>query len=282
MELTLLCTGSPVPVLDRGGTSLLLSIADEYQLIDCGPMTVRRLLEAEVDMTNVESLYFTHQHVDHNADFFNFVISSWSMGRRSLSMYGPAGTDRLLDSLYSIYEEDLEYRKEIAGSGSGIEDISLTTVDGGVVVDDDDFHVTAQRVDHSIETYAYRFEEKSSGRSVVFSGDSRKIPELAEFATGADVLVQDAGLAPVDDDHPDDGYVWERLTEPYSDEQWEKLHRTHCTAEEAGEIAAAAGVDRLLLTHLLPYRDLGHMEAAAAEAFDGEVRVARDGMSVSI
>jgi ribonuclease BN (tRNA processing enzyme) len=282
MDLTLLATGSPVPIVERGGTALLLSVGDRDVLVDCGQKTVHRLLENETDIGGIEELFFTHQHVDHNADFFHFTISSWGMGRDALTIYGPGGTERLLESLHAIYEEDIEYRKRVGYPERGIDDIQLEVVDGGLVVEDDDLRVTAAPVDHSIETYAYRFEEPDTGRVLVFSGDTRKIPGVAEFAEGADVLVQDACLAPVTDDPPTEGLVWDRLARPYPERRWNELHKTHCTAEEAGEIAADAGVDTLVLTHILPYRDLEYMREAARDAFDGEVVVGRDLLTLAL
>lgn len=282
MEITLLATGTPVPLIERGGTALLLTVEGRQILIDCGPKTVHRLLENETDIGNIEELFFTHQHIDHNADFFDFAISSWGMDREALTIYGPAGTERLLEALYTIYEEDLEYRKRVGYPERGIDDIELSIVDGGPVFEDDELKVTSVEVDHSIETYAYRFEDKGTGRHFVFSGDTQKISTMANFARDASVLVQDACLAPVTDEPPTDGFVWERLTKPYPQARWDRLHETHCTAEEAGEIAADAGVDTLVLTHILPYRDLKYMKETAGEVFDGEIIVAEDGLSISI
>jgi ribonuclease BN (tRNA processing enzyme) len=282
MKITLLGTGSPVPTLERGGTAILLTLGERNILIDCGQKTVHRLLENETDISEIEELFFTHHHIDHNSEFYNFVISSWSMGRTDLTVYGPEGTDHLLESLYAIYDEDIQYRKQMEYSTSGIDDIGVEIVGEEFRLEDEQLRVDALPVDHSIETYGYRFTSKESGNTFVFSADSRKIPEIAEFASDADVLVQDACLGPVDEEYRSDGFVWDRLTEPYPQEQWDRLHETHCTAREAGEIAAEAGVDTLVLTHLLPYRDLRQMEEAAADVFEGEVIVGYDNLSLSL
>ena len=51
---------------------------------------------------------------------------------------------------------------------------------------------------------------------------------------------------------------------------------------EASEIAAAAGVDHLVLTHLLPYRDTAAIHDRASTVFEGEVTVAEDGLTCRI
>jgi ribonuclease BN (tRNA processing enzyme) len=52
----------------------------------------------------------------------------------------------------------------------------------------------------------------------------------------------------------------------------------HSSACEAGEVARAAGVDRLVLTHLREGRfaDPKELAAEAASAFGGPVEAARD------
>ncbi|WP_144902119.1 MBL fold metallo-hydrolase [Halobellus captivus] len=282
MQITLLGTGSPVPILERGGTAILLSLGERNILIDCGQKTVHRLLENETDISEIEELFFTHHHIDHNSDFYNFVISSWSMGRTDLTVYGPSGTDDLLESLHTIYDEDIQYRKQMEYATSGIDDIDVELVDEDFRLRDEQLQIDVLPVDHSIETYGYRFTANDSGNTFVFSADTRKLPELADFAADADILVQDACLASVDEEYSSEGFVWDRLTKPYPQKQWDRLHKTHCTAREAGEIAAEADVDTLVLTHLLPYRDLQKMEEAAADVFEGDVIVGYDNLSLEV
>lgn len=283
MKLTLLGTGSPLPLLERKGTSLVITVDDEPLLVDCGPGTVHRLTQYEIPPQDIETLFFTHHHMDHNADFFQFAITSWSLGRDSLTMYGPPETEDLLEALYTVYEADLEYRNRLDYPETGIYDIEWHRTTEGTVAESDSWRTTALEVEHSIETYAYRFEELETGATVVFSGDTRMMPALGEFATGADVLVQDCCIGPVAEEPPErEGLVWEHATRPLTERQREVLGQTHCNPEEAGELASIAGVDTLVLTHLLPYRDTEQMEAKASTEFDGTVRAGADGMTIDV
>lgn len=282
MRATILCSGNPLPHPERGGTSIVLDIGDDSILIDCGQKTVQRSLEYDIRLEDVESLFFTHQHIDHNADFFYFAISSWFAGRQSLSVYGPNGTKALIDALTTIFSEDLEYRKSLGDrSLNGIADIEVERVTDDFCVGTDSWTASALSVEHSIETFAYRFEEHRTGSSFVFSGDTRRLPELAEFASEADVLVHDSDVAPMSES-PDDA-VWDRYedTFPFEDEMQESLSRVHATPREAGEIAAEADVETLVLTHLRPYRDTAAMYQEASREFDGEILIAEDGCVVS-
>lgn len=78
MKVTLLGTGSPIPILERGGTALLITIQDRNILIDCGQKTVHRLLESSVDISEIEELFFTHHHIDQTQ---SSIISSCPVGR---------------------------------------------------------------------------------------------------------------------------------------------------------------------------------------------------------
>ncbi|WP_254538681.1 MBL fold metallo-hydrolase [Halomarina litorea] len=135
-----------------------------------------------------------------------------------------------------------------------------------------------------METYAYRFTEHETGSSFVFSGDTRKIPSLAEFAADADVLVQDCNTAPIDEDRvpdEDEQFVWQQHTEEERDLNKSTLTANHCDATDAAEIAQDAGIQTLVLTHIMPYRDLESMRRDAESVFNGDVVVAEDGLTLS-
>lgn len=285
MKVVLLGTGSPVPLLQRAGTSIAIGAGDEWLLIDCGPGTVRRLLEQGINPGRIDHLFFTHHHIDHNADFYQFVINNWTRGDGTLQIHGPnPWTESLLESLYEIYDEDIRYRDHVGYSAEPILDLTVDPITATSVVDTDRFEVRTCAVAHSIETYAYRLDDHETGRSVVFSGDTRKVSRLAEFAAGADVLIQDCCIAPVSDSaphHPDE-FVWEQYTRPLPPEMHERLQDVHCNPSEAGELAAEAGVGHLVLTHLLPYRDEAAMVDLATAAYDGEITVAADGLEIDL
>lgn len=275
MDVTLLGTGSPVPTLEHAGTSLAVEVGDETHLVDCGPGATHRMIEHEVHPGDVVRLFLTHNHIDHTADFFHFVVASWSLGRDALAIYGPPGTDRLLPALREVYAEDIAYRTRFYDE-AGIEDVDWTETAEGEVETGDGWRVAALPVDHSIETHAYRFE--SADATFVFTADTTPMDGLAEFAAGADLLLADACVARETATPPERGLVWDRLTDRMGDEQAAGLRRTHCTPAEAGALAAAADVETLALTHHLPYRDMDAMVEEARSEFDGRVVAAADGM----
>jgi len=281
MKVTLLGTANPIPTLDRAGNAILVEAGGEPYLVDCGPRTVYELLRHEVDPGAIERLLFTHHHMDHNLSFFHLAIVGWTAGRESLEVYGPAGTDDLIEGLYDIWERDLAYRKEAGYPAEGIDNISWTPVAEGFETAVDGVRIEALPVEHSIETYGYKFTDLETGATAVLSSDTAKIDRLAAFAADADVLVMTCGITPVGE-APDDGFVWERYTEPYDEARKEVLLNYHVTPTQAGEIAADAGVDALVLTHFPPYPDREAIREEAAAVFDGEVVPAEDGFSIEV
>jgi ribonuclease BN (tRNA processing enzyme) len=218
--------------------------------------------------------------MDHNADFFQFVIGGWSRGRTNLSLYGPPGTERLVESLEYIYDEDITYRQHLGYPLSGIDDIECNEVFPEDNIRLENIDVTIHEVDHSIRTYAYRFEDVRTGDSVVFSGDTDYVPQMDDFAADADVLVHDCCMAPPAPAQTDGGFVWEEFTKPLAEEKRRRLADVHADAEEAATVAANAGVETLVLTHLLPYRDRDEIRESARAVFDGNIVIAEDNMTI--
>lgn len=279
LSVTLLGTGCPTPILERAGTSLVVEVDGDPLMLDCGPRAVYELMRNEINPGSVDELLFTHHHVDHNAAFYHLAIVGWTAGRESLTVYGPPGTDTLIDSFYAVYEEDLAYRAQVGYPAEAIRNIEWVRVDPHFTLERDGVAISALPVEHSIETYAYRIDADDG--SVVFTGDTAVTDGLADFATGADVLVHDAHMAP----HgavPTDGFVWDRYRQPYPERVSAELAQTHSTPEQAAQTAAAAGVETLVLTHFPPYRDVSAIRTMAEAAFDGEVIVAEDGLTVTV
>lgn len=280
MEATIIGSGSPIPDPERAGTSIAVDIGHETVLVDCGQGSYKRMLELGFNPKNFETLFFTHHHADHNADFFSLVIGSWTLGRQRMTLYGPDGTEDLVDAMHNVYEQDFEYRATLDRETEGVENIETVQLEPGFEAHLGECRVSALQVEHSIETYALRFDHEGTGESLVFSADTRKNPELIEFATNADVLIQDACIGPLLDQPPTDKPVWNTYLNP-SEAYQEGISAVHTDATECGEIASAAGVGTLVLTHFTPYIDTEAAQDQAQAVYDGPVLIAEDGLTLS-
>lgn len=286
MEIKILGSGSPLPQSSRAGQSIVVSIDNNHLLFDCGPMTVERLLENKIKLNNISNLFLTHQHIDHNSSFFHFVLTSWMYGRQDLSVYGPEGTDILVNALEDIYSEDVDYRKEFGRPVEGITEIDYRCVDPETIISQEEWEVSVHKVSHSISTYAYRVDVEGSNSTFVYSGDTEKIDSLSEFAEDADILVHDAAVGStrdiVESDSTCDRESWKQYLSNNPEPKDTPIVNHHSSAKEAGEIAEDANVDKLVLTHFLPSQDTKASRKQAAKVFSGEIYIANDGLTFSL
>ena len=207
LELTLLGTGTPSPLLHRAGSSYLVRLASETLLFDCGPFCVRRLLECGVSPTQISSLFLTHLHYDHCVDYGHLVLSRWDQGVGKipdLNVYGLSATERMTRLLFDddgVYGPDLAARTEHPGSQFIYEKRGgvlprerpaprVTEVEDGSRIENEHWQVRVAEVVHcqpQLTCLAYRLE--AAGRSIVFGGDTAPTKSLTSLAADADVLL---------------------------------------------------------------------------------------------
>jgi len=252
MELTFLGTGSAMPTGERFQTGLLLESDDDSLLVDCGSGVLHGLAATETGYEGVDTVLFTHHHLDHVSDLPVLMKARWLAGAETLTIAGPEGTEQLVTDLLDVHEYmqgrlDLTFR-EIAPDETPVE------LEG--------FEISATETRHSMYCLAYRFERTSEDPAFVFSGDTEAFEELVEFADGAAVLVHDCSF-------PDEVDV-----------------SNHPTPSQLGEVldAADAELGRVYLTHLYPHTDGKHDEMLDSlhDQYDGDVRFARDGLTLDV
>ena len=189
-------------------------------------------LQGLVDPDAVDAVFLTHLHADHCLDVASFVVwhrwSGRSSGRR-IPLVAPAGADR---RLAVIYEE----------GGKPLTDVFdfLPTATAAQL---GPFALQTARTEHPIECHAVRLT--AHGSSLVYTGDTGPSDRVAQLARGADVLLAEAAHPEVPDLPP----------------------ALHMTGRQAGELAASARVDRLLVTHVPAWLDPDAQLAAARAVF---------------
>jgi ribonuclease BN (tRNA processing enzyme) len=225
------CSGS-APGPASAASCYLVEHAGFTLLLDLGNGAFGSLL-ALADPARVDAVYLSHLHADHCLDVAPFIVwhrYSGQSSRTPVPLYAPVGADR---RLALAYDDD----------GGPIGDVFDVMAVGAGEWELGPFRVTTARTAHPVECYAVRLS--AGGRSLVYTGDTGPSEQVVALARGADVLLCEAA-------HPEVEGLPPAL---------------HLTGREAGEHAAAAGVGRLLLTHVPAWVDAGAQLAAARAVF---------------
>jgi ribonuclease BN (tRNA processing enzyme) len=252
-RVTILGSGTCVPSLNRSACSVLVESDGRRLLLDVGPGTMRRLLEAGVTIDTLDALLLSHFHLDHSGELAPLLFSSKYgefIRRRPLVAVGGPGFTGFFSGLKQVYgrwielpPEQFELR-ELPGDGMEIHQLA-------------GMHLACAPVNHSPESLAYRLTD-GDGCSVVYSGDTDMAAALTELARGAELLICEAAF-------------------PAS-------HRMpgHLTPALAGEIAARAGVGTLVLTHFYPACETADITAECRQSWHGPLVLARDLLQIPL
>jgi ribonuclease BN (tRNA processing enzyme) len=270
--------GGPRPRATRGATAHAVIVDGVLYVVDCGNGVARQLAAVAVPLPALRHVFVTHHHSDHNADYGNLLLLAWASGlRTAVDTWGPPPLASMTRLFFEMNATDIDIR--IADEGR-VPLVPLVSVHelaaAGVVLHDERVKVTATLVDHPPVVPALAFRFDTPDRSIVFSGDTNRSESLARLAEGADVLVHEALYVPAVD----------RLVARVSNAATLKKHiiDSHTSVEDAGRVAAAAGVTTLVLSHLVPADDpavTDDMWSDAARAhFKGEILVAHDGLEL--
>jgi ribonuclease BN (tRNA processing enzyme) len=285
MKVTLLGTGSPVPMLNRASSGYLVEFGDQMLVFDHGGGAHENFLRAGKRAVDLSTIFFSHTHTDHCLDYARLVHSRWDQGAGQipdLQVYAPAYMQRMTDLLFGdhgVYHNDLDGRMNSEGSqrvylnrGGTLPrkrpEPQITGLYDGLVVEGDGWKVTAREVLHQpghIEPYAFRLETDEG--VLVYSGDTGPCEAIEELSQGADMLIHMCYFVSGSFMKPG-----QRLTSS-----------GHL---EAARTAAKAGVKTLVATHFTPQMDaLGVKEKCLAEMreiFDGRIIWGEDLMEIPL
>jgi len=270
VAVQVLGSGGPELQDKRASSSYLVWIDGHARvLVDAGGGSALRFGESGAQMSEADVLLFTHFHVDHSGDFAALIKSSWFEDRRRpLPVYGPTGND----FMPSTTEFVSDFFGETQGAYRYLSDLFAPQEQGSYkILPHDvaasstptpafrtpDLVASAVSVVHGgVPALAWRVE--AQGKAIVFSGDTSGVGE------GLALLAKDADLFVAHNAVPETAVGVER--------------GLHMPPSVIGQIAAAAAVKRLILSHRM-LRTLGREDLTAAEIkkrYFGPVTFAND------
>lgn len=231
MKLTVLgCLGA-YPYKGEGTTGYLLESEGYHLLLDAGSTTLIQL-EKILDPLALDAVILSHYHHDHIADL-GVLQYYWQLF--------PKQAERNVLPIYGHGEDSIHFNElTMAGVTEGHDYLQTKQLELGP------FSVTFMKTIHPVTCYAMRFVENSTGKTFVFTGDSGYLESFVDFAKDADLFLADTYLF-----------------------AGNERHKAHFTSQESGEIAAAAKVKKLVLTHLPQHGDLEQLKEEAAAAANG-------------
>jgi ribonuclease Z len=281
LKVVLLGTGTPVPNLDRACASTLVLAGTKGILIDSGRGVINGLVKAE--NPNVDMVLFTHYHSDHFGEIGELLVTRAIQGAdKPLKIIGPAGAKKVMSGILDAYSMDNGYRKAHHKEKWPGMAVDIQEPAPGTVFDDGEVKITMVTVNHSPADPAVAYRIDYRGRSVVISGDTKKVAGMVEIAKDCDILVHEVvnrqlvemGIARLKAQNNNRAAVMS-----------EEMMEYHTSTTEVAEIARDAKVKKLVLTHLVPSIPPAHQAdqlftQGMSDIYTGPIIVGRDGMVI--
>mgnify|MGYP001159660270 CR=1 FL=1 len=281
----ILGAGTPTPTPTRFGSSYAIETGDDKIMVDCGPSATHKLVKAGLWPTDIDYIFFTHHHFDHDVDYPCFLLCRWdqSIGKENqLKVFGPTLTEQITEGIIGdegLFAHDWKARinhptsQQVYMNRGGKlprkpPQVQAKDVGPGKIFSGSGWEVSAADAEHVqpyLDSLAYRFD--TSDGSIVFTGDTQPCQSVTQLAKGADVMLC---------------MCWDN--QDLMDNNGEANRQ--CGTTGAAKMAQEAGVKKLVLVHIGPHLSShGPMEQGIGEIgnlYDGEVIFSDELMNFSI
>ena len=257
--------GGPAATKFRSEPATLLIVDGATYLVDAGAGVSRQLPWSGYAPSQIQTIFITHHHIDHDSGLVSLMGLSWfdrawsNIELPPVQIYGPPSTQYLVRTALDylsvserIFRAGVPALKKAASmfvghdvlhDGLAYEDTHVRVT----AVANTHFHFQSKSEHGEIDkSYSYRFDTPAG--SVVFTGDTGVDAAVTELAQGADVLVSEVCATEICGPS-----AQAPKSLPSELARQEEFHMTaeHLTPEDVGKMAAAAHVKVVLLTHLV-------------------------------
>ena len=267
LDVCLLGTGGMMPLPKRWLTALMTRYNGSSLLIDCGEGTQLAIKEAGLSFNPIDTICFTHYHADHISGLPGLLLTMGNADRtKPVTMIGPKGLIRVVEALRVIAPE-LPFEINYIELKENVETINVNG-----------YCIEAYKVNHNVVCYGYNVKINRQGKFMVEKAIENNIEkqywsklqkgdiiETEGRVSTPDMVLGDARkglkLSYCTDTRPTDNiismvegadlFICEGM---YGEK--DKLKKAkeykHMTFYEAAEIAEAANVKEMWLTHYSP------------------------------
>ncbi len=258
MNVTALGTNAAYAAPGNACSGWLLQDGGANVLLDCGTGVLSRLQEF-LPLTAITAIVISHMHADH---FFDLVPLRQALqygpnGNHSQpELYLPPGGTQALHTVSGVLHPD--YAADFFERGFKMREYRV-----GEAVQTGNLEFTFAAGVHYVPAWSMAARSLDrQGHRVTYTGDTGPSQAVTELAHGSDLLITEATYLSLNEEH---GAV-----------------RGHMTAREAGELAAASGAHRTLLTHQWPHRKPDQALEQAETVLRGPVASAQVGASYTV
>jgi ribonuclease Z len=243
-ELVIMGSANAIPTRERDNTYLTLHTDEKHVLIDCGSNAWVRLMNAGMTPDQLTDIIITHFHPDHVAGLPLLLMDLWLQGRKSpLVIHGLRETTSRIKKMMDLFWWE---------NWPGFFEVNFAVIppEKTTVLGDSSITVWANPVKHLIPTIGLRMDGMDHSFSIAYTCDTEPCQGVDELARGADILIHESAGKAVG----------------------------HSSPAQAGETAARAEVDQLVLIHYPDNPDENSLIKDAREKYAGKVLLAKDGM----
>ncbi|MGG0719184.1 MBL fold metallo-hydrolase [Robertmurraya massiliosenegalensis] len=244
MKLTIIGFWGGYPKVNEASTGYLLEHDGFKLLIDCGSGVLAKL-QNFIEPEELDAVLISHYHADHIADI--------GVLQHARLIKGFLGEKPATLPIYGHQFDEPEFNK-----------LTHTGVTEGIVYDPQKtlnvgpFKVQFLRTNHPVPCFAMRIE--ADGKTLVYTADTSYKNEFISFSEDADLLLAECNFF----------------------KEQDGKNAGHMNSIDVGNLAKAANVKQVMLTHLPQYGELTNLVTEAGEIYSGPVSLAEFGKMVTI
>jgi ribonuclease Z len=188
--VVLVGTGGPELTAGRAGEATLVESHGQMLLFDAGRGVLDGLYRSRVQPQDVTRVFLTHLHSDHIEGLPGLWMTPWFLlGRTAkLEVWGPVGTERMIDGMRAMFEHDVEHRPNATAKREGLE-VVVHEVVAGLAYDADGFRVTAIPVEHADGDPAFAYRVDTVDARILLTGDCTFSGELTRMTGPLDLVI---------------------------------------------------------------------------------------------